>query len=128
MIPYHTRTIKYCESVCDDILRFVKRSYNIRIKSEPLDWISDVDSPWGRIFDGITILANEDFTEYEVGYEIWDNGSRWEPPSSDYKEDSKHKDIHSAVWRVVVLWMQDHFQNWRMESQMESLWLEDEGF
>lgn len=116
-IDRHQRTVNYNNSVCERLLEFANKELLLNISSEPLDWACDMDSPWGLNFGGVTLFANEDFTEYEVGHETYDSGSYWEPPSSDYAKDSTHKDFTSAMWAVINLWVQYRYQNWA-ESRM----------
>jgi hypothetical protein len=101
--------VKYCEVALDK-----KLTYN------ELSYLSDLDSPWGLNFDGVTVVADEDFNEFEVGYEKYNPGGRWEPPDVEYVTDSTYKELDEALWRVLVVWLQHDYRGW-----LESQWVEE---
>ena len=100
------------------------KSLNQELKPEELQYLADFDSPWGVNFGGVTVFSNEDFTEYEVGYEVYETGSYWEPPFSDYVEYSKHTRLHQALWDVLKLWLQYDYQRWQESQYAEEFVLE----
>lgn len=114
------RQIKFADKEVEVFLQFVETHLKQKINTFPNDIVDAFDSPWGKNFDGITIMANQDFTEFEVGYEPYDNGSYWEPPSSDYVEHSKHRLLEPALLTMLSLWVGMSYRNFK-----ESQWAEE---
>lgn len=86
------------------------------------DDITDVEDNklWSVNFDGVSIVSNKDFNEFEVGHEVWYPGNYYEPDSSDYTEDSKHPTLREAMWEVLKIWLQFDYNNF-----LESQWAEE---
>ena len=114
------RQVKFANKEVEVFLQFVETNLKQKINMFPNDIVDDFDSPWGKCFDGITIMANQDFTEFEVGHETYDNGSYWEPPSSDYVEHSKHRLLETALLTMLSLWVGMSYRNFK-----ESQWAEE---
>lgn len=110
------RLLNFCNKEVEVFTSYCETVLHKKLKYEPLSYISDLDSPWGMNFDGVTVFANEDFTEFEVGHEHYDPGTYWNPPETDYIEYSKHERLFNALWDVLVLWLKNDYQNWQ-ESQ-----------
>lgn len=117
----NTRILKYCDREVKVFLEYCKEILKKELKPEELVYLADMDSPWGLNFGGVTVYANEDFSEYEVGYEVYEPGSYWEPPFSDYCEYSKHKNLNNALWDVLKLWLQYDYRNWQESQYAEEL-------
>jgi hypothetical protein len=114
------RQIKFANKEVEVFLQFVETHLKQKINTVPNEFYQDMDGYWGMNFDGITIMANEDFTEFEVGYETYDNGGYWEPPSLDYTEHSKHKTLELALLAMLSLWVGMSYRNFK-----ESQWAEE---
>ena len=68
----------------------------------------------------MTQPAIEDFNEFEVGYEVYEGGSYWEPSTTDYAEHSKHKTLELALLAMLSLWVGMSYRNFQ-----ESQWAEE---
>jgi hypothetical protein len=114
------RQIKFANKEVEVFLKFVESNLKQKISVFPNEFYQDMDGYWGMNFDGITIMANEDFTEFEVGHEAYDSGSYLEPPTTDYVEHSKHKTLELALLAMLSLWVGMSYRNFR-----ESQWAEE---
>ena len=114
------RNIKCSTKECEVFAGYCETVLHKKLKYEPLNNVEDFDSPWGMDFDGVTVVANEDFTEFEVGHEQYHPGTYWNPPETDYVEYSRHKTINNALWDVLTLWLKFDYSNWQ-----ESQWAEE---
>lgn len=106
------RSIEYANKECEIFVGYCDNILHKKLNHEPLNYIDDLDSPWGVNFDGVTIIANKDFTEFEVGHEVYDPGDYWNPPESDYAEYSKHERLHDALLDILILWLKFDHKNW----------------
>jgi len=84
--------------------------------------VTDADGNkfWDVNFDGVGIIANEDFNEFEVGHEVYYPGNYYEPESSDYAEDGKYSTLREALWAVLTIWLKYDYNNF-----LESQWAEE---
>jgi hypothetical protein len=81
------------------------------------DSYKDYDCIYMMMLDGISIMWDGD-RNFEVGYETYDSGSYWEPPSSDYVEYSQHKTIHGAFGDALGLYINNWYTQYT-ESQFD---------
>jgi|TARA_R110002110_G_scaffold184875_2_gene391763 hypothetical protein len=117
--PPLVKQIKFANKEVEVFLQFVKTKLGQEISMFPIE-LDDFEVPWGKNFDGITIMANEDFNEFEVGYEVYEGGSYWEPSTTDYAEHSKHKTLELALLAMLSLWVGMSYRNFQ-----ESQWAEE---
>lgn len=107
---------KNCNAIVKNFNEYIEQ-YKLPISCfEPMENLCDYDSPWGVINGGVTILANMDFTNFEVGFETYDSGSYWEPPSMDYNEHSNEKTIMDALMEAFKLSMEDSYNMWNLDN------------
>ena len=119
--PPLVKQIKFADKEVEVFLQFVKTKLNQEItECPPNDFTEDLDMPWYKNFDGINISTNRDFTEFEVGYEVYEGGSYWEPSTTDYVEHSKHKTLALALLDMLSLWVGMSYRNFQ-----ESQWAEE---
>jgi len=111
------RNIKFCNSILDSFIAFLKTKGTELTYKTP-DYFTDWNSPWMVDFGGVSVIADEDFNTFEVGCESHDSGSYWEPPSADYVEHSNHKSLTNALFAAYGALLKDEFQRWN-ESSMD---------
>jgi hypothetical protein len=117
MITNIIRNIEYNESVRKSFNAFLKELNPKFGQFEKVeDPMGSYDSLYAVSLDGI-IISIMNF-EYLVGYETYDSGSYWEPPSSDYVEHSTHKNIRSAFGDAIGLYMLNWYQQ-KQEADMD---------
>jgi hypothetical protein len=113
------RNISYCESVRKSFNGFLK---SINEKFGQFERVENsfmsYDTPYGLSLDGVIVIASENFLKFEVGYETYESYGYWEPPSSDFKEYSKHNGFIPALRDALGLYMMDWFTK-KQESDME---------
>lgn len=101
--------IQYFNSIKDSYNEFLK-GMNIEDQFNRVDdSLGCYDSLYALILDGVILFETED-RKFEVGYETYDSGSYWEPPSSDYNTYSTHKSLLGAIGDAVGLYMGNRFQ------------------
>lgn len=110
------KRIKFADKEVEVFLKFVESQLKQRINTFPNKFYQDMDGYWGMNFDGITIMANNDFTEFEVGYELYDSGGS----PTDYAEHSKHKTLELALLAMLSLWVGMSYRSFQ-----ESQWAEE---
>ena len=118
--PPLVKQIKFANKEVEVFLQFVETNLKQKISLSPTFDLDDFEVPWVNSFDGITIMANEDFNEFEVGYEVYEGGSYWEPSTTDYAEHSKHKTLELALLAMLSLWVGMSYRNFQ-----ESQWAEE---
>jgi len=106
------RNMKYCESVRKDYNDFLK-SLNPQFGQFE---VLNQNQIYELSLDGI-LISSEDLRDFEVGYEIYDGGSYWEPPSVDYAEYSKRKNILGAFGDAIGLYI----NNWYSQKRMSEI-------
>jgi hypothetical protein len=109
------RNTKFCNTILDSFIKFLKTKGTELTYKIP-EYITDLDSPWGIEFDGVSVMTDKDFNEFEVGYESHDSGSYWEPPSTDYVEHFNHKSLTNALFAAYSLLLKDEFHRWNEAS------------
>lgn len=59
-----------------------------------------------------SILGIHKSAGYAVDVEVYDHGSRWEPPSTDYAECGVFSSFTAAVARALSVWLEDSLRQW----------------
>ena len=128
--PWHMADVHYNTEDEAEILSIIRsRKYNNSqlknfvdfmetkgVKLNPTDVSIDLGIKWGIDLGGVSIL--QDDGDFEVGYEAYDSGSYWEPPSSDYVEVGSFNRLGAALFEAYALLLNMEFTNW-LESQIE---------
>jgi hypothetical protein len=109
------RNTKFCNTILDSFITFIKTEGTELTYKTP-KYLHDWDAPWGVDFGGVTLFTDKDFNEFEVGYESYDSGSYWEPPSTDYLEHSKHKSLTDALFAAYGVLLKDEYHRWNEAS------------
>jgi hypothetical protein len=104
--------VRYFDSLKDSYNEFLK-GMNIEDQFNKVDdSLGSYDSLYTLILDGVIIFETAD-GQFEVGYETYDSGSYWEPPSLDYNTHSTHKSLFGAINDAVGIYMGNRFQQFQ---------------
>lgn len=107
------RNTKFCDAQVKSFCEFIKVDVFPKC-----NFTDDLDSPWGIDMGGVTVVANEDFSDFEVGYEVYYPGGYWEPPDYDYCVHGNYKRLMRALFIAYALTQENEF-NMQQEANME---------
>jgi len=117
-----TRNINFANKEVELFVGYCDVALHKKLNYSSLSDITDADENelWGVNFDGVGIISNKDFTEFEVGHEVYYPGNYYEPESVDYTEDGKYPTLREALWAVLTVWLKFDYNNF-----LESQWAEE---
>lgn len=119
-IQRHQKAIERYKTQANEFIAFVKEKYNIELSYSDESYADEECCSLELNFGGLYITSEQlMYGKFGVGYDSWDMGDRWQPPTCDMEEYSTNRTFEGALGDILSLTIQAEYTSYSMTKFME---------